>query len=102
MTTEMLPYPVPALVDGINAQGVCNHFAGLHKDPPPQLRSTWYVVVLRRMAGQDVDAECAELLHLERTYHAGKSLTEVETDAPVEETPAQKAFRTFRESQRGK
>lgn len=97
-----LPYPVPILPDSVNTAGVHAHFRGLKKDPPPQLMPTWYVVVLRRMAGQNVDAECAELLQLERTYNAGKSLTEVETDAPVEETPAQKAFRTFRESQKGK
>jgi hypothetical protein len=102
MSITPLPYPVPILPDSVNTAGVHAHFRGLHKDPPPQLRATWYVIVLRRMAGQNVDAECAELLHLERLHNAGKSLTQAETTDDAPETPAQKAFRTFKESQRGK
>lgn len=100
--SEPLPYPVPILPDGVNVQGVHAHFKGLKKDPPPQLRAAWYVVVLRRMAGQNVDAECAELLQLERDFNTGKTAVQAESDEPAEETAAQKAFRTFRESQRGK
>jgi hypothetical protein len=103
MSNTPLPYPVPILTDGVNTAGVHAHFKGLKADPPPQLRAAWMVIVYRRMAGQNVDQECAELLHLERQYNTGKPLTaETTDDAPKAETPAQRAIRQFKDSQRGK
>jgi hypothetical protein len=101
MSDEMLPYPIPILLDGVNVSGVAAHFAGLKAEPPPQLKAAWYVIVFRRMAGQNVDAECAELLHLERQHNAGKLSARVDpVDAP--ETAARRAFRVFKESQGAK
>lgn len=48
---------------------VPEHFRGLRKDPPPHLAGRWYALVLRRMAGQNVDVEIAALLDEERAWN---------------------------------
>lgn len=99
MNIAKLPYPIPTLDEGANIRGFHAHFQHLKADPPPQLVPMWNALAARRMAGQNVDADCADLLHLERLHNAGASLT---PSAPKPETVAQRALRTFKEAQVGK
>jgi hypothetical protein len=102
MNIMPLPYPVPTLNTGANVAGVHAHFAGLHADPPAQLVSFWAALIVRRMAGQNVDAECAQLLHIERQHNTKTIPATLPADMTPGQTAAAKAFRQFRESQQGK
>jgi hypothetical protein len=99
MNNTPLPYPVPTLNTGVNVAGVHAHFAGLKADPPEQLDGIWRGLVMRRMAGQNVDAECAELLHLERMHNTKTKPVVEPADMTPGQTAAAKAFKTFKESQ---
>jgi hypothetical protein len=57
------PFPVSS------TSQVAAHFSGLQANPPAHLVEAWHALVLRRMAGQNVDAECAALLQQEREHN---------------------------------
>lgn len=57
------PYPVTS------TSQITAHFAGLRAEPPAHLADAWRALVLRRMAGQTVDAEIAALLQREREHN---------------------------------
>jgi hypothetical protein len=62
MNTPM-PYPVSS------TSQIAAHFSGLQAEPPAHLAEAWRVLVIRRMAGQNVDEECAALLQQEREHN---------------------------------
>jgi hypothetical protein len=57
------PYPISS------TSQIAAHFSGLQAEPPAHLVEAWHALVLRRMAGQDVDDECAALLQQERDHN---------------------------------
>jgi hypothetical protein len=57
------PYPVSS------TSQIAVHFSGLQAEPPAHLAEAWRALVLRRMAGQNVDDECAALLQQEREHN---------------------------------
>jgi hypothetical protein len=58
-----LPFPLNS------TSQIAAHFAHLRAEPPARLADEWRALVIRRMAGQNVDAEAAALLQRERSHN---------------------------------